>query len=501
MPGVIDWTDAIAAYQQNQGVAQPALPAQAPAAPSPMVAPVSEAPPVQQPSAAPPAPPTIMPAMAPRNSREAAQEAYRAAGEQALAAQQGANARAFAGEESARELERQNAIESKAAADFQGTVDAAQKTSSDIQQQFQSLNDEANRAQVVDRRSTSQKSLGILAVALGGLGDALSAMGGRSTNFGQRVSDGIDQAVERDMQLQREAINGKRAAAASKLTELGLARRAFDDEKDAYQWAAAKRKEAYANQLAAIAQRSSVEAVRLEGMQAAAKIQGDAAAQMAQIQARREEAGMTAAAQRAQLEQRKQEFAIEAAQKQQAQDAEIQLKRDTLEGKGTAAPKLSEGQQKALALYTSSQADADRVAAALANGTPGALAARAAGSGYVPDAVLPAKWTEAYRSARAIVNDDLRDESGAAIGPHEKEELLAPLKSTDESIRRQGYERILAKRAAMGGKAGVQAPSTEQPASAPAGDRVMINPRTGERKRLPAAVAAEAAKRGWTEDG
>lgn len=120
--------------------------------------------------------------------------------------------------------------------------------------------------------------------------------------------------------------------------------------------------------------------------------------------------------------------------------------------------KVTEVQAKARALYDGAAADRSRIEAALKNGaTPGYLGPRAASSSLVPDKLVPDGDSEIFRSARAIVNDVLRDESGAAIGQIERDELINPLLSTDANVRRQAYLRILSKMEAMKGKAGASA--------------------------------------------
>ena len=461
----------------------------------PVAAPVVNAPVVAPPvqtTAAPP-PPTVMPS----NSRQAAQAAYGAGQDQANALMGAANAQSMASQESIDALGRQMEIENKFQQDSQVKLDALQNAAKETADQYKALNDEAGRVQIIDRRSTGQKSLGILAVALGGLGDALGKMGGSNTDFGARVSAGIDQAVERDMQLQREALEGKRAQAASKLTELGLARGAFQDEKTALDWAAAKRKELYAMEMQQVAARSQSEVVRQQGMAAAAQAREQAAQAMAQIYGQREAQGAQVAMQKAQLEQRKQEFAISTA-------ADLQKAQIAASSKAGEVKKLTDGERKQDAVVAGAADAYDRIAK-IVNGGGATNAGATAGTlfggkSYVPDLVTGEDTLQQRADVKNIVRSILRVESGSNVPESEVEGKIEALglSSGDDAVRARGMQQLLSGFKALDVTGRLQSLGTPSQA-APSGPTRMVNPATGQAYDLTPQQAAAARARGWTD--
>ncbi len=405
------------------------------------------------------------------NSRGALNEMGNATEQQIQATQAGADAKVAGNNEQADLMLQQQKIEAEHDAKLQTMQVEQDKLRNQFQTEARTANEQADKLQAAlgDHRTRGQKILGILGTALAGVADSLSGFSGQKTNFMGSVSAGIDKAVETDLAKQREVIDSKRKEGARKMSELALYEDFFKDKKQAEQYFQARRKEAYALSLEAAAKRSSNAVVQADGAAGAAKIKAEAIKDQAQLLASKENAALNAAAQA-----QRQEAAIyrpgatalsvlEAKEKanQITGDEAAELDAHRARAKALADEKgkegkLSEGQQKAAALYQSSTADANRIQTALAKKTlPNAAIVRAAESSFVPDSVIPAE-AEIYRSARALVNDTLRDESGASIGAQEKEELLAPLKSTDPSIREQGYQRILAKRDAMGAKVPTQ---------------------------------------------
>jgi hypothetical protein len=293
MANLLDWNAAINAYRGGA----PVVPEQEPVA-VPEIAPAAPATPVVQPVVVPQA---ALPPAQVTNSRGAMAEMDAAAAAQGQAIQQQALAKAQQLQEQSA-LGAQQADMERAALDEQtARQDAFSAEREVLMSQYKDLNDQASRAQAIDSRSSGQKAMGILAVALGGLGDAFAKMGGNnSTDYSGRILSGIDAAVERDLQTQREAIQGKRAAAASKMTELGLARSFFQDDAQAMEFARASRKEMYAREMEAVATRSQIPAIQAQAQQAAAQAYAESAEKKAQLLASKENAAMSAAGRAAQ---------------------------------------------------------------------------------------------------------------------------------------------------------------------------------------------------------
>lgn len=114
-----------------------------------------------------------------------------------------------------------------------------------------------------DRRSTTQKAMSAVAVALSGLGDAMAVGGGNQNPGHMRATLGIiDKAIDRDLEYQREMLNNKRTALAAGNTELGQMRERYGDNLDAMKMARVVKLDQYQRAIdTAIAQGASAEAV------------------------------------------------------------------------------------------------------------------------------------------------------------------------------------------------------------------------------------------------
>lgn len=143
--------------------------------------------------------------------------------------------------------------------------------------EFRDLNKQIASTQIRDRSTTGQVVVRAIAQAFAGLGDAMNARAGRSTNFLGAVTKQIDSQVDRDIALQRMALDEKRTAAAAKLTELGVARSRFKDESTALSYARAARKEQYAARMGELAARTQNVALQSQIRQAQASLAADAA--------------------------------------------------------------------------------------------------------------------------------------------------------------------------------------------------------------------------------
>lgn len=260
--------------------------------------PVQDAPPEQEVSAVQPAA-TIAPQIAaPRSFDESMQAITSGAQQQAEALRDQANAQAASNSAQA-EVYGQQAQELAAQQEeFKRREEEYRKVNAETTEEFKSLNQQAENMRVVDRRGTSQKVMGILGVAFAGLGDAFSRMGGNNqSSYANEVQNQVNYAVERDMAAQREAISDKRKAAAAKLTELGLAKSAFDNEQQSEAFAASQIQLKYASQLKQVASSTANQQVAAAAELAAANLMSQATETQAKLIAERDKAKLYSRAQ------------------------------------------------------------------------------------------------------------------------------------------------------------------------------------------------------------
>lgn len=145
---------------------------------------------------------------------------------------QAAQAERDRGEQVAQGLEREAALADTQLADLKEQELAQAEHRRIRDEKYQSLfadaqkrSQEAANMSVVDRRTTGQIVTGAVQLALAAIGDGLNRMGGNTqTNGLGMIQSQLDKQLERDLQLQREAIANKRQAAAAKFTEVGIAR-------------------------------------------------------------------------------------------------------------------------------------------------------------------------------------------------------------------------------------------------------------------------------------
>jgi hypothetical protein len=295
---------AIAAYQGANAPAPAPMavdPAAAPPAVDPTAAPAPvEIPPVQEAVQPPPvvdaalppsAPNTYVPEPAPQNSRQALGQLNAAADTQAQATQQATQAETQANTAEADLLARQRAEEATAQAKEAKAHAAGVEKVKGLFDQYQSFKSQNANLQAKDSRTTTQRVMGILGKAIGGIADGLSGFSGKQTNFAGDIEKSINDSVDKDIAHQQAAIEGKNKQAAEMLTDLGLARKFFVDDPDAAAaYAKSQRKEMYANSLAELSKRSANPKIQAEGTAAAAKIKQDALQDQAQIYASKENA-------------------------------------------------------------------------------------------------------------------------------------------------------------------------------------------------------------------
>lgn len=299
---------AIQRYQGGASMTSAPPPVVAPSVQQPVIEQPAPAPVVAPPAAPPPAPVVEAPApvvIAPTtNSRQAMAQMDQATAGQIDAGNEISAAQVQQAQDQAAVIEQQNAMEKQLQEQAQAREAERQAARDKIHSDYQELNQQASSIQEKDRRTTGQRVMGILALALGSVADGFARMGGNTnTDYSGQISSQIDAQIERDLEMQRRAIDDKRKAAASKLTELGLARQFGADEKEAEEHARIFRKEMYARELSATAARSQVPAIRANAEAAAAKLLGEAAEKKASLLTSKENAAFNAMAANARIQQ------------------------------------------------------------------------------------------------------------------------------------------------------------------------------------------------------
>lgn len=375
--------------------------------------------------------------------------------------------------------------------------------------------DEASKTEIKDRRTRGQKIGAIIASALAGIGDAITSMAGNKTNFQENVGKSIQGLVDRDMEMQREALKDKRNSAAQKLTELGIAQKTFKDERDATEAARIARTEQYLNSAKEVAMKIGNEDQRKQALMDIeelgyrnAKAKEELGLRLAQedrlgrkggggggsgkvgrmtltqLEAKEQDGTITAdekmallsirdrerklagdgSVSRQQLEQRAAAGDSEA----QAQLAELRKREaDALVAERNASgTKTSTEQQHKMNILRGVQPSVQNVEKYLnAESTP--YWGVRSGTQWIPDALTPEENINFRNDVMSIANIALRDESGAAIGKEEQAEKLNTwgVFSGDANIRRRGLEKLMYEyRSRMGEWNSESSQQTSQPA-------------------------------------
>lgn len=439
--------------------------------------------PVAPPAAAPEAGQStepVEPATEPKNDLPIPGNFSEAIGNYSTASQVAADAIRTDAEVKAQALEQQAAVEQQQAQELalrQQAFEAEQaeraKVREETMAEFKQLSDQATNLQAKDSRTTGQRVMGVLAVALAGLGDAFSRMGGQTSNYAGAVQAGIDRQIERDLDAQREAINGKRQAAAMKLTELGLARQQFTDAQDAEKFAESQISLRYATQLRATAAKSNSEVAKSAAEVTASALEAKANGEIAELMNRRDAQKMRSRLMDGQksaaggggalsatdlldkldkglpMSKKEMDYALkldaardrDAAREDRAENAEKNRASKPAPGEKPEP----EGVMKARALIKSSERPAAAVEQFLKSGDslPGYISANS------PDALAGDKAALYWGNVDSVARDLLRYESGASISTEETEGLIARSKSSSEAVRRQAVQRLLDKRNAI----------------------------------------------------
>lgn len=189
------------------------------------------------------------------------------------------------------ELERQQNAELEVRVeDFEAEQRERQQARDQVAGEFAELSEQANNMSPKDRRTKAQKVVGTLAIALGGVADGFAAMGGNyGTKHAADVQAQINLQIQRDLEMQKMALDNKRAAAAAKQTEFGMAREALGDAQQAEAFATAQLQRKYATQLRETGANTSREVAKAAAESAATGLETQASETIAKLQANREE--------------------------------------------------------------------------------------------------------------------------------------------------------------------------------------------------------------------
>lgn len=209
-------------------------PAQAPMAPKPRVA----APP--KPSAA-------------QQGRDAGFEGMQKAfDERKAAAGEAGAARANTGDERQRLLDRAAVDDMMAQQELADAAEDHRAATAKVQQEQRDDAEFIKNYEPRDRRTTQQRTMGAIAVALSGLGDAVIARGGGQGRNLDRTLGIINQSIDRDIDLQQRMLDNKKTALAAKNTELGQMRERYGDTVDSIKLARAMKVDQYQRELDAV---------------------------------------------------------------------------------------------------------------------------------------------------------------------------------------------------------------------------------------------------------
>lgn len=372
------------------------------------------------------------------------------------------------------ELLKQQSIEAeRLGAEQQAVVDRRLASADEAQRIARGYQAQADQFQVRDRRSTGQKIGGSIAMALGGIGDALQRMGGVQ-NVASHVQEIIDASIDRDLEEQMQALDSKKDAARAKWSEYGLAREQVGDAETAKQMALAALDKKYATQAEAIAQsgisdQAAEQAValaqnlrnRAEQRTAdnAARLMDKAEERTFQLQDKVVSEDRAAAAAGAgkggwgrytveQLQQAKAAGQLPADGEKYLADVlkgGAEAMSATNKATGKDGGHMSDGDKKLARLAAGVQPAVDYLSPYLqANKSIPYFGVRK-GTGFVPDIALPEENLKFAKSVEALSNVMLRDESGAALPPSEIEAKKQSwgIDSGDPEIRKEGLRRMM----------------------------------------------------------
>ena len=232
--------------------------------------------PVQQEEPAPvqamPQPSVRQPAQPRSGNRERMDEAFTGMGDAITQRQQTAEelgqARAETGRATADLLQASTVDDAAAQKRLADAQDAHIAASDKVQQEQRELTQFIGNYEPKDRRTTTSRVMGAIAVGLAGMQDQNNLVAGLKqgmnvqTNNAAMVNNMINTSIDRDIDLQRQMLDNKRTALAAKSSELGQMRERYGDGVESIKLARAMKIDQYQKELeAVIARGGSKEAV------------------------------------------------------------------------------------------------------------------------------------------------------------------------------------------------------------------------------------------------
>lgn len=298
-------------------------------------------------------------------------------------------------------------------------------------------NDKIAAFKVGDNRSAAAKGLGLLAIALGGIGQAFAARGGQQIQNAGLAA--VEADIERRLQMQREQLAQMKGQRADKIQELSAARELYSDAREQDQFARALMLRGWEQSIEAAKARGLASKQLAAADETIAALQlkrNDALAQLHDERAQRFAAQETGA-QISQYQERRQAAAAAAAAPYTAAKRALELGKlsaDTAKTEAEAAKlrgEVSGGDPKATAdigrqigVLGSVQRDVgilNKVLGDNANDLPGA----GFFGGRTPNWATSAQGLALRSATMRLASAMLRQESGAAISPAEAEQFLA----------------------------------------------------------------------------
>lgn len=253
-----------------------------------------------------------------------------------------------------------------------------------------------------DRRTTGQRVMGALAVALAGVADGMMAAGGGQPSAVRATLGIIDKSIDRDLDYQREMVNNKRTALAASNTELGQMRERYGDNVDAMKMARVVKLDQYQRAIdSALQQGASAEAVAA-GKDTQAQLELQKQQLMYEVYGAQYQAEMRARAGGGLMGQLKVQ--------------EQMLKNEKLRGELGEGKPLTAEQKKRQSFLTGTEDSARVLARAVGQGkaAPGMIGRN------TPDMLKGSSDIELENATAAMEAILLRDESGASISEQDQ---------------------------------------------------------------------------------
>lgn len=348
-------------------------------------------------------------------------------------------ARAETGRSTADLLSESTVDDAMAQQELADAQDAHIAATNKVQQEQRELTSFISNYEPKDRRTTTSRVMGAIAVGLAGMQDQNNLVAGLKqginvqTNNAAMVNNMINTSIDRDIDLQRQMLDNKRTALAAKNSELGQMRERYGDGVESVKLARAMKIDQYQKELDSIVARGASQ-----------------------------EAVLTAQEAKAQLEQQKQQLFFEVYGTRYQQEVrarqgmgamgqlkiqEQQLKNARLAQELEAGPdgeKLSADERKVQRSLGAVKPAQERLLGYLNKNDLPYVGVRS-GTQRIPDALVPDENLKYRNDILAVAGQALRDDSGAVLGPAELNDKLERMGvfSGSEELRKQGLKDLM----------------------------------------------------------